>query len=645
MKNLNNLPRWTLSVAGVMTILLWFCFFSLKLPFNWGDIIFEGMYLMIIVISYLFIIRLKINVLEIGWSIFIYGLLIDFLDEFTKEPALLNTYIEGLLTSLGLGLVAVGLYFSQKKLQNEFAKSGRAEEALAHERDLLHALMDNVPDTIYFKDAASRFMRINTAQAQVLGLNDPQKAIGKMDLDFFTTEHARDAYLDEQKIVQSGQPLIAKVEKIRRADGEFRWVSATKVPIRDKEGEVSGIVGISRDITEQKRAEEDKEKLQAQLLQSQKMEAIGRLAGGVAHDFNNLLTAILGYGELLLHGLDDHDPLHQDVEQIMKAGQRAASLTRQLLAFSRLQALQPQVLDLNATVADMGKMLRRLIGEDIDLVTVLGPGLERVKVDPGRIEQVIMNLAVNARDAMPQGGRLTIKTENVTLDKACCQVLPEARPGKFVCLSVEDTGVGIDEEITQHIFEPFFSTKGEEGTGLGLAVVYGIVRQHEGWINVYSEPGQGSTFKVYLPAFSVESEEDGAEEMISLQELQGRGERLLVVEDDPGVRELARRTLGENGYVVFEATSAAQALDIFEREKGDFHLVFSDMVLPDGDGLQLIDQLLARNAALKVVLSSGYTARKSKWPLVCERGFQFLEKPYASATLLRVVRETIEPRE
>ncbi len=645
MKNLNNLPRWTLSVAGVMTILLWFCFFSLKLPFNWGDIIFEGMYLMIIVISYLFIIRLKINVLEIGWSIFIYGLLIDFLDEFTKEPALLNTYIEGLLTSLGLGLVAVGLYFSQKKLQNEFAKSGRAEEALAHERDLLHALMDNVPDTIYFKDAASRFMRINTAQAQVLGLNDPQKAIGKMDLDFFTTEHARDAYLDEQKIVQSGQPLIAKVEKIRRADGEFRWVSATKVPIRDKEGEVSGIVGISRDITEQKRAEEDKEKLQAQLLQSQKMEAIGRLAGGVAHDFNNLLTAILGYGELLLHGLDDHDPLHQDVEQIMKAGQRAASLTRQLLAFSRLQALQPQVLDLNATVADMGKMLRRLIGEDIDLVTVLGPGLERVKVDPGRIEQVIMNLAVNARDAMPQGGRLTIKTENVILDKAYCQVLPDARPGKFVCLSVEDTGVGIDEEITQHIFEPFFSTKGEEGTGLGLAVVYGIVRQHEGWINVYSEPGQGSTFKVYLPAFSVESEEDGAEEMISLQELQGRGERLLVVEDDPGVRELARRTLGENGYVVFEATSAAQALDIFEREKGDFHLVFSDMVLPDGDGLQLIDQLLARNAALKVVLSSGYTARKSKWPLVCERGFQFLEKPYASATLLRVVRETIEPRE
>ncbi len=388
---------------------------------------------------------------------------------------------------------------------------------------------------------------------------------------------------------------------------------------------------------------EELNRTQEQLVRVQKMEAVGRLAGGVAHDFNNLLTAITGYSELLLQNLADHDPLHQDVEQIRKAAQRAASLTRQLLAFSRRQALQPQVLDLNATVADMKKMLRRLIGEDIELVTVLEPERWTVKADPGQLEQVIMNLTVNARDAMPQGGRLTIKTENVTLDQDYCQLIPEARPGRFVCLSVEDTGAGMDKETIQHIFEPFFTTKGEEGTGLGLAVVYGIVRQHEGWINVYSEPGRGSTFRVYLPTFSIEPEEDEIEEMISLQELQGRGQRILVVEDEAGVRAFARRALVENGYVVFEAASAEEAVAIFEREEGDFHLVFSDVVLPDAVGLQLVDHLLSLKPALRVLLSSGYADRKSQWPLICERGFPFLQKPYASAALLQTIREAIEP--
>ncbi|MGQ9627817.1 MAG: ATP-binding protein, partial [Anaerolineae bacterium] len=391
---------------------------------------------------------------------------------------------------------------------------------------------------------------------------------------------------------------------------------------------------IGRDITKQVRLEE-------QLRQSQKMEAIGRLAGGVAHDFNNLLTTILGYSDFLLYRLGPEDPLRGDIETIRKAGERAASLTRQLLAFSRRQMLQPRVLDLNLVVAEVEKMLRRLIGEDIELVSILEPSLKRVKADLGQIEQVIMNLAVNARDAMPEGGTLAIKTENVTVDEEYCKFVPEARPGEFVRLSIEDTGVGMDKEIRQHLFEPFFTTK-EGGTGLGLAVVYGIVKQHEGWINVYTEPGQGSTFKVYLPAFSLEPEGE-PEKRVSLEEFRGRGEKILVVEDDEGVREFATRVLRENGYVVFEAATAEEALDVFEGEKEDFHLVFSDVVLPDKPGLQLIDELLTRKPELRVLLSSGYADRKSQWRIIRERGFRFLQKPYASADLLRVIREIIEP--
>jgi PAS domain S-box-containing protein len=421
----------------------------------------------------------------------------------------------------------------------------------------------------------------------------------------------------------------------------LRYFDVTYYPYYGSEGTVTHAVVVSRDITERKQAEEEKERMQAQLLQSQKMEAIGILAGGVAHDFNNLLTTIIGYSALLLRSLDDHDPLRQDVEAIIKSAQRAAALTRQLLAFSRKQPLQPQVLDLNDLVTNMRKMLERLIGEDIGLVTDLAPALGRTKADPGQIEQVIMNLAVNAREAMPDGGTLTIVTANVTLDEDYCKVIPEARPGSFVCLSVEDTGVGMDEEIMQHIFEPFFSTK-EHSTGLGLAVVYGIVKQHEGWIDVSSEPGHGSTFRVYLPAFHRELAEE-AGEAVSLEELQGSGERILLVEDDAGVRELSTRALAESGYVVFAAASAEEALDIFEREEGQFHLVFSDVVLTDQSGLQLVDHLRARKPDLPVLLNSGYTDRKAHWTTISERGWRFLQKPYDLADLLRAVREAIKP--
>ncbi|HDY71923.1 MAG TPA: response regulator, partial [Nitrospirae bacterium] len=390
-----------------------------------------------------------------------------------------------------------------------------------------------------------------------------------------------------------------------------------------------------------KQTREEKEEIHAQLLHAQKMEAVGTLTAGIAHDFNNLLTAIIGYSEILLNRLEERNPLRKDIEQIKKAGERAASLTRQLLAFSRRQVLQTKVLNLNALVEGMDNMLRHLIGEDVDLITVLGPGLACVKADPGQIEHVIMNLAINARDAMPEGRKLTIMTENVTLNKVHCSTIPEARPGDFVCLSVADSGVGMDKEILQHIFEPFFSTKeAGKGTGLGLSVVYGIVKQHGGWVNVYSEPGQGSIFKVYLPAFFATAD-DKTEETVPLQGLRGNGERILLVEDETEVLEFAVRVLAENNYSVFKAANAKEAMDIFEREKGDFHVVFSDVVLPDKNGLQLVNQLLSHKPGLRVLLSSGYADRKTQWPLIRKMGFRFLQKPYALSDLLLAVREVL----
>ncbi len=395
-------------------------------------------------------------------------------------------------------------------------------------------------------------------------------------------------------------------------------------------------------IMDRRQAEEEKGKIQVQLLQAQKMEAVGTLAGGVAHDFNNLLTAIRGYVDLVMMKVDESGPFYRNLKQIRNAAIRAAELTRQLLLFSRKQPMEFIHLNINRTIDDLLKMLNRLIGEDIVIRTDLEPDIWMVRADPGSIEQVIMNLAGNARDAMPNGGRLTIKTENVLLDEESCKVFLEARPGKFVCLSVEDTGAGMNKKTIQHIFEPFFTTKeAGKGTGLGLSVVYGIVKQHEGWINVSTNSGLGSTFRIYLSASSVEPE-DEVKEANPLQKLQGSGERILLVEDEEGVRGFVSEVLRGNGYSVAEAANVQEALDIFDREKGDFHLIFSDVVLPDKSGLHLVDRLLSYKPELRVLLSSGYTDQKSQWSLIQEREIRFLQKPYALADLLQAVKAVIE---
>ncbi|MGA1867971.1 MAG: ATP-binding protein [bacterium] len=420
-----------------------------------------------------------------------------------------------------------------------------------------------------------------------------------------------------------------------------RPIQVSTIPFQNDKGEWV-VAQIKIDITELKKAEHEKQEIQAQLHQAQKLEPVGRLAGGVAHDFNNILTTIMGYTELLLSNLKDRPQLHLYAENIKKAGKIASNLTRQLLAFSRGQILKPRVLDLKMRLHDLENMFRHTIGEDIELYTSFEPNLAQVKADPGQIDQVILNLVVNARDAMPDGGKIHIKTKNVIMKEDCQKEIPHAKPGKFVCLTVEDTGSGMSKDTINRIFEPFFTTKRQgKGSGLGLSTVFGIVTQHGGWINVYSEPGKGSTFEVYLPAFFLEAEEPDREEVI-VKDYKGHGEHILVVEDDKSLKEFISKILRKNGYVPFTAENAKEALEIFKTHKKNLQLVFSDVVLPHGTGVTLVDTMLQEKPDLSVLLTSGYIDQKSQWHIIQKRGLQFLPKPFDGSALLQAIREVLK---
>jgi signal transduction histidine kinase len=386
---------------------------------------------------------------------------------------------------------------------------------------------------------------------------------------------------------------------------------------------------------------QDLQETQAQLLQAQKMEAIGQLAGGVAHDFNNLLTVITGRSALTLSALPADHPHRRNLELIETTAQRAAALTRQLLAFSRKQVLEAKVLDLNAVVTGLAPMLRRLIGEDLELTAVPAPDLGRVKADPSQLEQIIVNLVVNARDAMPQGGRLTIETGNVELDDAYTRRHPGAIAGPFVMLAVSDTGHGMDAATLARIFEPFFTTKEPgKGTGLGLATVFGIVKQSGGNIWAYSEPGHGTTFKIYLPR--VDDQTEPTEPAAAVPVLARGSETILLVEDDDDVRALARETLEGNGYAVISAASAAEALRVMGPRQQPIHLLVTDVVMPQMGGRGLADRLTPDHRDLRVLYISGYTDDAVVRHGVLAGGTAFLQKPFIPVALLRKVREVLD---
>jgi nitrogen-specific signal transduction histidine kinase/ActR/RegA family two-component response regulator len=408
------------------------------------------------------------------------------------------------------------------------------------------------------------------------------------------------------------------------------------MPLRDSASAASGFLTMAADLTERK-------SLERQLQQAQKMEAVGRLAGGVAHDFNNLLTVITGYGYMLLEDLANQPVPRGNVEQILRAVDRASALTNQLLAFSRRQVSPPKTIDVNELVLNMDKMLRRVIGEDIELVTALSPDAGKINADPGQIEQVIMNLVVNSRDAMPEGGRITIETANATLDEEYARIHLTARPGEYVMLSVIDTGEGMDEETRAHIFEPFFTTKEPgKGTGLGLAQVYGIVKQSDGEITVESAPSQGTRVQIYLPRISGTVSAD-EEERGEADRAEGT-ETVLLVEDEDDVRRLVCEVLEQHGYTVLSAAEPQEAIEICRTYRRQIDLLLTDMVMPQMGGRELADRTGWIRPDMRVLFMSGYTDDAMLGVAVSEPGVAFLKKPFTPAVLTRKIREVLEAR-
>ncbi len=444
--------------------------------------------------------------------------------------------------------------------------------------------------------------------------------------------------IDELKHI--GKQVQSTEYKIKCKNGNDAYIDVVSSVLYDQ-NKPFAILGIGQDITAKKSYEKEKRKIEAQLLSSQKMEVVGALAGGVAHDFNNLLTVIQGCTELVMTSVDKALPIYQDLQAIQGAAESAANLTRQLLIFSKKKPMVFSSKNLNEIINNLVKILKRTIGEDISLNIDLDPDLMNVYADQSEIEQVIMNLAVNAKDAMPEGGRLNIRTENVNIDDVYCQSYAEARPGIFICLTIEDSGIGMNQNTIQHIFEPLFSTKGpQKGTGLGLSVVESVIKQHEGWINVESELLKGATFKIYLPTFSDQSH-NGVIKTNVIEDLKGRGEKILLVEDDQRMREFTMNLLNENGYIVTAASNAKEGMDLFVKNNGDFHLIFSDIILTDRNGIELVKEFRLIKPDIRILLSSGYTDEKVFWDEIKRKRFQYIQKPYKPYDLLRSIRENV----
>jgi len=494
-------------------------------------------------------------------------------------------------------------------------------------RTRLDALMEKMPAVLWTTDAELRFTSGMGAGLEILGLVSGEMA-GKSLYEYFHTEDPEFLAIAAHRRALAGERVTYEL------DWQKHVFESHVQPLRSTEGVVIGVIGVALDIT-------DRKHLADQLRVSQKMQAVGELAGGVAHDFNNLLMIVKGHAEMLLDRIADSSPARHNLEQIQGATDRAATLTRQLLAFSRKQVLQPKVIDLNDVVAGMIKMFARVIGENIELAFLPGSKLASVKADPGQMEQVLLNLVVNARDAMPDGGRLTIETSNVEVDRVSASQHPAMEAGSYVVLVVSDTGCGMDAGTQARIFEPFFTTKGHgKGTGLGLATVYGVVKQSGGFIWVYSEVDRGTTFKIYLPQVTADVDRLVAEKASS-GPTPGT-ETVLFVEDEESVRELVRDYLGRSGYRVLHAADGIQALETAGAHKGPIHILVTDVVMPRLSGRELVTRLSAARPDLKVLYISGYTDDSIFRHGVLEGGVAFLQKPFNLKDLAQKIREVLD---
>ena len=544
-----------------------------------------------------------------------------------------------LLASIGIQLGGV-IYNAQlyEAVQQELTERKRVEEALRESEQRYRNLVENAPDVIYTLATDGTITSLNPAFETITGWSRAEW-LGKQFAPILHPDDLPLGFEFLRRTLQGESPPTFEL-RILSKSGDYVVGEFIATP-QIQNGSVISVLGTARDITERKRAEAEMTALQEQFRQSQKIEAIGRLAGGIAHDFNNLLTVIKGYSQFSLIGMKESDPLRENIEEIKRASDKAADLTRQLLAFSRRQILEMRVLDLNTVLRDLDKMLHRLIGEDIELVTVFTDDLGRVKTDPGWVEQIIMNLAVNARDAIPEGGKLTIETANVELDETYARGHIAVKPGRYVMLSVSDTGVGMTPEVRQQVFEPFFTTKEKgKGTGLGLSTVYGIVKQSGGNIWVYSEPGKGTTFKIYLPRVDEPLEE--LRRRVEVKEVPRGTETILIVEDEEDVLKLAGRILSRQGYKVLEASQGLDAFLIAEKYEDLIHLLVTDVVMPKIGGRELADRIAEIRPEIKVLYMSGYTDNAIVHHGVLREGMEFIQKPFTVEGLARKVREVLD---
>jgi two-component system, cell cycle sensor histidine kinase and response regulator CckA len=531
------------------------------------------------------------------------------------------------------GLVGMVLLFDLYTIYQQF-QIYRIRHQLVEREELFRLISENAMDMIAVVGPDGRRLYNSPAYGRILGFTDDELA----GTSFYDHVHPDDVYTAQQAVKQATatNPGGTVQYRMRHKDGSWHTIESGASAILNQQGKVEKFVVVNRDVSEQRQLEE-------KFRQAQKMEAVGRLSGGVAHDFNNLLGVIIGYAEFLQESLDPENSLRSSVDEILKAGKRAASLTRQLLAFSRQQVLDPKVLDLNVVVLDMDKMLRRLIGEDIELSTVLGPDLGRLKADQSQLEQVLLNLVVNARDAMPQGGKLLIDTQNMVMDEAFVRRYPyPVQAGPYVCLTVTDSGIGMDADTKARAFEPFFTTKEKgKGTGLGLSTVYGVVKQSGGYIDIYSAPGAGTTFKIYLPRVDDAITTDAP---IGAATSFAGNETILLAEDESSLRTLTRNTLELCGYKVLEAKDGLEALEVSERFKGPIDLLLTDMVMPGMGGRQLAQELARRRPEIRLAYMSGYTGQAvgSQGPV--DPGSVFLLKPFTRELLTRKIREALDRR-